>query len=824
MRRQPLRVLIALASVAAGVSLVAAIPIVSHSTKVSFIRFAHTLAGPAPLRVIGPVSRAGLDQSVVPRVAATPGVAAVVPVVQAVTLVSGPHGDEPVVALGFDCRIEALGTRFGCNQAALDAAPLTSPPFVSHHLQRTGGLLRTDVGTVPLQGSFALAALDRLNGGRAVAMPLHVAQHRFARPGALDVLYVLPAAGVSPADLQARLAPVVGGWNRVLTSTDLPPGASLAGSLLLPLLGLMGLFALGIGAVLIRNTIALSLAERRHDLAVATALGAAPRVVFAGVLMESGLLGVVGGVLGALGGIGVAHPLTAALSSFTEKLAGIHLSVVAGSGPFVFSAGLGFAMAVVAAWAPARQATRFDVVAELSQRELRDEIAPSVSARRATIYGLVGGLAIVVIWFAQRHGGVEPWAPATAQVALVVAMLFLVMCVGSIAPVVVHAVKPRRSAPAGLRLAWANLVREPGRTRVMAVATASAVGIAFSLASVNESISKAVTKEIVSATNAAVSVSTVDPNNTINVDAKPSPEVIAGIGRVPGVASVNRAVASLVGTHDNDLIGVGADDSPRLTLTMIRGTKDPARFARGEVLVGPALARRKHLHPGSTLRLPGRTGFLDVTVQGIWQDGDFNGTRVTMPIDLYERAWGAQPAGFLRVNPEPGTGLEVLAARIRASGLDPFLHAYAPRALARIVAGDIRAQLRPFWAMQRGLLLVSFITVLFTLLLVAVQRRRELGLLGAVGMRPAELARMVTLEAVMIGTVGAALGTVASLGFSEAFRQAATILVGFRDPFTVAIAAPLVWAPVAVAVVAAAAGWPAWRAARVDVIAALRYE
>src|SRR5262249_54848992 len=76
LRRQPLRVLIALISVAAGVALVAALPVVSASTKKSLDAFGRSLAGPAPLRVIGPIARGGLDESVVDKVAATPGVAA----------------------------------------------------------------------------------------------------------------------------------------------------------------------------------------------------------------------------------------------------------------------------------------------------------------------------------------------------------------------------------------------------------------------------------------------------------------------------------------------------------------------------------------------------------------------------------------------------------------------------------------------------------------------------------------------------------------------------------------------------------------------------
>jgi len=43
------------------------------------------------------------------------------------------------------------------------------------------------------------------------------------------------------------------------------------------------------------------------------------------------------------------------------------------------------------------------------------------------------------------------------------------------------------------------------------------------------------------------------------------------------------------------------------------------------------------------------------------------------------------------------------------------------------------ATMRPFWVLQRGMLLVAFIAVASTLLLIVLQRRRELAMLAAIG-------------------------------------------------------------------------------------------
>ncbi len=83
------------------------------------------------------------------------------------------------------------------------------------------------------------------------------------------------------------------------------------------------------------------------------------------------------------------------------------------------------------------------------------------------------------------------------------------------------------------------------------------------------------------------------------------------------------------------------------------------------------------------------------------------------------------------------------------------------------------------------MLATAFVAVLTTLLLVGVQRQRELGLLAAVGMQPSELARMVVVEAALVAVVGAVVGVVAAVPMLGGLVLIAPILIGFREPFVV---------------------------------------
>src|SRR3954466_6465330 len=84
MARRKTRALLAVIAISAGVALLSGVFTAEHSTTASVDAVARTMAGPTPLRVMGPTSHGGLADSVVTTIRKVPGVAAVVPVVQAI--------------------------------------------------------------------------------------------------------------------------------------------------------------------------------------------------------------------------------------------------------------------------------------------------------------------------------------------------------------------------------------------------------------------------------------------------------------------------------------------------------------------------------------------------------------------------------------------------------------------------------------------------------------------------------------------------------------------------------------------------------------------
>ena len=107
-------------------------------------------------------------------------------------------------------------------------------------------------------------------------------------------------------------------------------------------------------------------------------------------------------------------------------------------------------------------------------------------------------------------------------------------------------------------------------------------------------------------------------------------------------------------------------------------------------------------------------------------------------------------------------------------------------------------------------------------LAVLAERTREIGLLRAVGLGRLQLATVVIIESVLTAVFGTVLGVAIGAGL------AATLPTVFQDEGLSTLEVPWdqlgVLVALAVVVGVLAAVWPAVRAARLDVLAAVSYE
>jgi len=117
--------------------------------------------------------------------------------------------------------------------------------------------------------------------------------------------------------------------------------------------------------------------------------------------------------------------------------------------------------------------------------------------------------------------------------------------------------------------------------------------------------------------------------------------------------------------------------------------------------------------------------------------------------------------------------------------------------------------------------ILSLVGVVNTLVLTVLERKRELGMLRAIGASRSQVRRMVRYESLITAMIGAIVGVVIGIAVGIAAVKA---LEGDGLVLSFPVAGILL-----VLVLAAVAGvlagiWPARRASRVEVMEALQYE
>ena len=123
LRVQPLRELMAVVGVAAGVALLFAVQVAHRSITGSFEEIAHGVAGHATLELALARGPEGFSEHVAEEVERMPDVRAAAPIFEQPIVAVGPKGRRALTLVGATEQITALGGRLACNSSAQAKPP-----------------------------------------------------------------------------------------------------------------------------------------------------------------------------------------------------------------------------------------------------------------------------------------------------------------------------------------------------------------------------------------------------------------------------------------------------------------------------------------------------------------------------------------------------------------------------------------------------------------------------------------------------------------------------------------------------------------------------
>jgi putative ABC transport system permease protein len=258
-----------------------------------------------------------------------------------------------------------------------------------------------------------------------------------------------------------------------------------------------------------------------------------------------------------------------------------------------------------------------------------------------------------------------------------------------------------------------------------------------------------------------------------------------------------------------------AVDGPLTELVKFDLVSGSNRLGEHDLLVAQDTADSHHWRLGS--QLPART--LDgspapLTVTGIYRPNELLGPWLTSG-DYYRQVTPAPQLmdEALLVKARPGTDLATLRTGLE-NATDPYLVVKVET--KQQFKGDGAASINQLLGILYGLLalaiVIAVLGIINTLALSVVERRREIGMLRAVGILRSQLRRAIYLESTLIALFGAILGLGLGLTFGALFvrtlrNQGLThIAIPFGQSAVMLVLAALVGV--------LAALWPAARAAR----------
>ena len=564
--------------------------------------------------------------------------------------------------------------------------------------------------------------------------------------------------------------------------------------------------ALGIGCFVIYNVFSITAAQRQRESALLRAIGASRRQVTVSLLVEALIVGVLGSVIGFISGIGLSRALSALLNAIGLEIPTKGLTI--NTNAIVQTVLIGTVITILSAILPALRSGRVPPVAAM-----RDTALDTVQklTRRVTI-GLVLIIAGAVALVASING---------ADVAIlglgVLGVFAGVLVIGPALskPVAVLLGKP----VAALRgvtgaISQQNAARNPKRTARTAAPVLIGVALVTAFTALAASVKNEIRESIGSSFRGdyALSVNSrgfggIPISTTDQIDQLPEVDQATGVGFIPAKVGDESPFVLVF----NPKTANGLYD-----LAMVEGTQKS--LSKDEIFVETDKALDKNLTVGSSVQVTlvdGRS--MQLTVAGTYTDAYGN---YAVSRELFDGSVTPLFDSFVYIKAAEGVSDEIARTAISAISADLGIG----KLESRDEYIDTQAgQVDQFLALIYGLLFLSVIIaivgIIITLLLSVFERRREIGLLRAVGMTRSQVRTMVRWESVITSLFGAATGVV--LGILTGI----VIVVSLNDSgfsaFTLPIANTIIILVGAFVIGVIAAVFPAWRATRTEIISAI---
>ncbi len=784
-RSQPASGLVSIVAIAIGVALALAIHLVNRSALAEFGSALAMVNGEAQAQL-----RAGagtIDEEIFAQVARDPRVAVASPVIETdLSLVQVPAGQRPAgvtasgAALPRSLRVLAIDplraaavtpglvpvpdpAAGGAAALFADDAVFLSPAAATALGLRSGDTLHARAGIAPVELRVAGRVAGATAGQRIAVMDIGTAQWRLGWLGQISRidLRLAPGADVGRlrTDLLAAHPQLV--WSAPEADEQRMSNLSQAYRVNLNVLALVALFT---GAFIVYTSIGLGVVRQQQELALLGVLGTPTRTLFAAVLGQGVVLGMLGSALGVAGGGGLAAAVLAAVGGDLGGgfFAGSQPALVVAPVAVAVFAVLGIAVGVAGSLVPALRIAAMAPARALRAGSSEETLGRGADLRVALVLALAGAALLAL----PAIGGL----PIAAYVAIGCWLIAGIACVRPLVRAVVRAGAGTGRAAWSQPTLWLALQRVR-HTPASASAALAGVVASFALASSMAIMVHSFRGSVDSWLDAVLPADLYTRSASGAANAGLTPELRAQLASASGVARIEFLRALQI-TLDParpavTLLARSLDTTaPQRTLPLTGATL-PAPAGTVPIYVSEAMVDLYGFAPGREVRLPLGAPGERFFVAAVWRDYARQHGAITISHEDYRRLSGDATSNDVAVWLTPGTAAEAAIAAIRR--ISPVFEALdwrSAREIRNISLGIFDRSFAVSYLLVAVAIMVGLFGVAAAYAGEALARAREFGMLRHLGVTRSQVGRIFAAEAAAMVTIGVAWGAVLGAAIS----------------------------------------------------------
>jgi putative ABC transport system permease protein len=840
-RKHMARCLLTTAGIVLGVAVFVGMHTANQSVVFAFNKTVDKIAGATQLQVSA--GETGFDESVLQKVQEHPDVEVAVPVIEA-PVNAGIAGTGNLLVLGVDMTGDRNLRDYDFDNA--DEAIIDDPLvfiaqpdsiMVTRQFAERAGLKLNDKLTMntmagpkqfTVRGVMKGSGLASAFGGNLAVMDIYAAQLVFGRGRTFDRVDIGLREGVNVDAAAKSLQTAVGDGVRVDPPSARGAQFEAMAKLYSMTANVTSLFALFIGLFLIYNTFSIAVSQRRSEIGILRALGASAGQIRNLFLIESGIAGLFGSLIGLGAGMLIARGLANYLSGMFTEIYGVSERAEEVATQPALLAGalvLGVLTSLIAGWIPARAAASVDPVKALQKGQIQI-MGQGENRLRRILAILCLGAATACVAF-----GHNPVAFYSGYMLSIVGSLLLMPAISNMLARLLRPVL-KLLRPVEGALAADSLLQAPKRTSGTVAALALSIALVIGLAGIAKSSYAHIFHWMDSTLNPDLFVSA---SESITQRSFRFPiELGAELEKVPGVEEVQAVRSSRILYQGTPVMLVATDVRKiwkRIRVDVIDGDRgemlDGLESGRG-VIISDNFALLRKVNRGDILEVPAPGGVFKVPVLGVVMDfSDQQGT-IIMDRKLFLRHWDDTTVNVFRLYLDKNSGLS--EAQVRQTILDRFSDRTR---LFVFTNAELRSYILKITDQWFGItyvqifvaVLVAILGIVNSLTVSIADRKRELGVLQAVGGLRNQIRHTIWMEALAIGLIGVAIGFVlGAVNLYHILEVARRDLAGLRLAYSYPFSIAFTLLPVMLGAALVSAIGPAESAVRGSLVEALEYE